>query len=75
VIRLSMARATACETAKTGKCRCRCGGILHGKKRGDDPAFFEGLPKDDPHFAKPKRVRKPRILKRDRVPPLFEGIV
>jgi hypothetical protein len=43
--------------------------------RGEDPEFFKALPKDDPHHALPVPVRKPRVLKRDRVPPLFEGVV
>lgn len=72
--RLGLSAATRCETAKGGKCKCRCGGLLHGKARGEDPEFFAGLPKDDPHFALPKPVKKPRVLKRDRVPPLFEGL-
>jgi hypothetical protein len=60
--------------ATTPRCKCRCGGALHGKFRGVDVQFFEGLPKDDPHHAKKKRTPKPRVLKRDRVPPLFEGL-
>jgi len=44
-------------------------------KRGDNPEFFEGLPREDPHHARRKRERKPRVLKRDRVPPLFEDLV
>lgn len=42
-----------CEQATTPRCRCRCQGALHGAKRaGDRPrrAFFERLPKDDPHY-------------------------
>lgn len=69
-----MASALRCETAACGRCRCRCGGLLHGKKRGDDPAFFEALPDEDPHKARRKRAPKPRVLKRDRVPPLFEAL-
>jgi hypothetical protein len=72
--RLGLSAARRCETAKTAKCACRCGGLLHGKDRGNDAEFFGGLPKDDPHFALPKREKKPRVLKRDRVPPLFEGM-
>jgi hypothetical protein len=72
--RLSLSAARRCETAATNRCKCRCGGLLHGKLRGDDAEFFTGLPRDDPHHAKPKRVSKPRVLKRDRVPPLFEGL-
>jgi hypothetical protein len=73
--RLSMRAAQRCETAKNGRCRCRCGGLLHGAGRASDQAFFEGLPADDPHHAQAERVpKKPRVLKRDRVPPLFEGL-
>lgn len=73
--RQSLHAARRCETAKTAKCKCRCGGLLHGKMRGDNPAFFAALANDDPHHAKPKREPHPRVLKRDRVPPLFEGLV
>lgn len=73
--RLSMRAAQRCETAKNPKCRCRCGGALHGAARGEDPEFFKGLPTEDPHHAQPKRVRQKRILKKDRVGPLFEGLV
>jgi hypothetical protein len=72
--RLSMNVAHRCETSTTKRCSCRCGGLLHGKARGQDEAFFASLPRDDPHHAKPKRAPTPRVLKRDRVPPLFEGI-
>jgi hypothetical protein len=72
--RLSMTAARRCETAKTGRCRCRCGGRLHGAARGEGQEFFEGLPLEDPHHARAKPVRKKRILKRDKVPPLFEGM-
>lgn len=72
--RLSLSSAKHCELAKCGRCVCRCMGLLHGAARGKDDDFFTGLDASDPHHAKPKRVRKPRILKRDRVPPLFEGL-
>ena len=72
--RLGLSAARRCETAEHKKCRCRCGGLLHGKARGKDAEFFMGLPEDDPHYALPKRVPKKRVLKKDRVPPLFEGI-
>jgi len=71
---LSLHAAMRCESAKTGRCRCRCAGLLHGAQRGLDAAFFLSLPEDDPHKAVERRVRKKRILKRDRIPPLFEGI-
>jgi hypothetical protein len=67
-----MKQAQRCETAKTPRCRCRCGGLLHGAARGksaegDNAEFFESLPDDDPHKAmerpKPKpRQRKPKPL-------------
>jgi hypothetical protein len=71
---LSLRAAQRCETAKTARCRCRCGGLLHGRARGEDPEFFAALPDGDPHKARKRRERKKRVLKRDRVPPLFEGI-
>jgi hypothetical protein len=69
-----MGAARRCESACKPKCKCRCGGLLHGKKRGDDPAFFEALPDDDPHKAMRKRERKKRVLKKDRPLPLLEGL-
>lgn len=33
--RLSIIQANRCENASEKKCRCRCGGVLHGAKRGD----------------------------------------
>jgi hypothetical protein len=71
-----MRQAARCETAFNDKCRCRCGGRFHGARRVLEPdrAMFEALPEDDPHHVQPKPARKPRVLKRDRVPPLFEGI-
>jgi hypothetical protein len=72
--RLSMRAAMRCETAETGRCRCRCGGLLHGKARGEDQTFFQDLPLEDPHHAQPKPVHKKRVAKRDRPLPLFEEI-
>jgi hypothetical protein len=70
--RLAMSAAKRCETATTARCRCRCGGALHGSKRGQGDEFFEDLPASDPHHSRAKRQPKKRVLKRDRVPPLFE---
>lgn len=57
--RQSMSAAKRCETAKHKECRCRCGGLLHGSRRGEESTFFEGLPEDDPHFAlEPKRRKE-----------------
>jgi hypothetical protein len=68
--RLSMRAALRCEMAHNARCRCRCGGLLHGAKRQAefDPWFFEGLPEDDPHHA-----RAPRQPKAQRPLPLLDG--
>lgn len=42
---LSWAQAQSCENATKPRCQCRCGGALHGAKRGRVVA----LPLDDPH--------------------------
>jgi len=42
---LTYAQAKRCETAKEARCVCRCGGALHGARRGD----VLTLPFDDPH--------------------------
>ena len=51
--RLSEKQAQACENALNPRCRCRCGGKLHGAKRGGEElpprTFFEELAPDDPH--------------------------
>lgn len=49
---LSYSQALACETAREPRCRCRCGGALHGAKRNgreESPEWFAGLPPEDPH--------------------------
>lgn len=43
---LSFNQARSCEEALRPRCRCRCGGKLHGAKRGN----VDSLPKDDLHF-------------------------
>jgi hypothetical protein len=52
---LSERQAAACESAKTSRCRCRCGGVCHGAARGD----LSALPKDDPHAPAPPKPPKP----------------
>lgn len=42
---MSRAQAGACENANGGRCRCRCGGLLHGAGRGDTSS----LPIGDAH--------------------------
>jgi hypothetical protein len=43
---LSAFQAQSCEEAKQPKCVCRCGGTLHGGKRGNVCTFAW----DDPHY-------------------------
>jgi hypothetical protein len=54
---LSLKQADRCEQAREPVCKCRCGGALHGAKRGDGRAFFESLPADDPHYLPNADVR------------------
>lgn len=46
--RITKTQAQACEDSPVaaGRCKCRCGGELHGARRGP----VELLPLDDPHF-------------------------
>jgi len=55
---LSARAAATCETSKTNRCRCRCGGLLHGANRVGalDPV---SLPDDDGHHAGPPREQAP----------------
>jgi hypothetical protein len=55
---LSLRQALRCETATCKRCKCRCGGTLHGALRGKDDNFVEQLPKDDPHFALSPQTRR-----------------
>lgn len=54
---LSTKQAQACENALHPRCRCRCGGALHGARRAGreipNRAWFESLPPDDPHHLEP----------------------
>ena len=56
---LTFRQANTCEHAKSKRCRCRCGGALHGIGRSmpeDGRSFYEdGLQPDDPHRI-PKKV-------------------
>jgi hypothetical protein len=42
---LSARQAAACENATQAKCTCRCGGTMHGARRGK----VRDLPPNDPH--------------------------
>ena len=57
---LSLSQVMRCESAKHGRCRCRCGGELHGARRGMDESFFLTLPADDPHRATVRREKRKR---------------
>lgn len=71
---LSLAQASRCETAKHQNCRCRCGGVLHGRARvaveNPEPevlrVFFEELAQDDPHHVRSKEeIKLRRKMRRD----------
>lgn len=63
---LSQRQASACETASTRRCICRCGGALHGSNRQlqagvEDPVeYVVGLPEEDPHYVSNK-TWQPRL--------------
>ena len=44
---LTERQAQACENAQHPRCRCRCGGALHGAARVGN---LRELPRDDPHY-------------------------
>lgn len=53
---LTAYQAVQCEQALEERCRCRCGGALHGAKRAGlryDPEPYYLLPDSDPHHAEP----------------------
>lgn len=52
---LSRSQAAQCEQASTSRCRCRCGGALHGANRVTEGELSQ-LPSGDPH--KVKRARR-----------------
>ena len=62
--RLSARQAATCETAQHPRCKCRCGGLLHGRGRISGPEGAQNLPVDDPHFALPKGTpaRKAKLM-------------
>ena len=56
---LSARAASRCETAKTARCRCRCGGLLHGAGRFTTEDEARELRDDDAHHAGPPRAEAP----------------
>jgi len=63
---LSMRSALRCETATGKRCRCRCGGALHGSLRAKTEAEIEALPADDPHHVLSRDRRRNRRRKQPR---------
>jgi hypothetical protein len=55
---LSYRQVSQCENATCGRCRCRCGGALHGAARGDGDGFYAALAKDDPHYLASKAEKR-----------------
>jgi hypothetical protein len=49
---LSARQATACENATGNRCRCRCGGLLHGARRFTSAEDVGAIRRDDPHYFK-----------------------
>ena len=49
---LSFNAAQVCEWAVEERCRCRCDGRLHGKRRG----LVANLKPKDPHYVPPELV-------------------
>jgi hypothetical protein len=57
---LSLRQAWNCETAREKRCRCRCGGLLHGARRAKQSKELHGFAMNDPHFVpQPKKHRFP----------------
>jgi len=52
---LSFAQSASCEHARTPRCRCRCGGKLHGAARVSDVL---SLPREDPHAVSARAHRE-----------------
>ena len=52
---LSVKQALACEAAIESRCRCRCRGLLHGRRQALAEKELSALPADDPHFVKPEK--------------------
>lgn len=60
---LTFTQAQSCENAVGERCRCRCGGALHGAKRfkktdsKDNRSWYEQLPEEDPHSVPEKKEK------------------
>jgi len=80
--RLTESQARRCEEACNPRCRCRCGGALHGANRAKQPnaprQWFEQLEETDPHKVterKPGTKDRPPQPKyrRSQLPLAFEA--
>ena len=60
---LSARQAVTCETAEGKRCKCRCGGALHGAGRLAVAEEAAQLSTVDPHYARLPRSRRPRKRK------------
>lgn len=49
--------ALRCELAITERCRCRCGGKLHGRRAASTLEGMSELMPTDPHYVAPERLR------------------
>jgi hypothetical protein len=56
---LSERQASQCEGARTPRCRCRCGGALHGANRVVASELPQ-LASTDPHRINPPSTRRRR---------------
>lgn len=63
---LTERQARNCEEALHPRCRCRCGGTLHGAKRAgiSNPSrqWYENLPREDPHRIETKKKLPIQLL-------------
>lgn len=57
-----MRQAVQCEEATGRRCRCRCGGALHGADRLSEDQSPRDLPTEDPHHAEPSRRRRRPVI-------------
>src|SRR5881397_2862906 len=55
--RLSQKAAWQCEYALDDRCRCRCGGKLHGAARVPNRERLAKLPANDPHYVHAKKEK------------------
>lgn len=73
---LSESAARRCEEAKLPTCKCRCGGVHHGRSASAVATLGEPLPfdyynkelsPDDPHWLPTEEQKKQRVAERKRL--------